>query len=80
MSISFIRPAQSAVSFIRKFWWYSVDKVSYAWSAIIVSLALGADTLMHVLNVPHIEGWWIPVVSGSSAFAGLRVWFRRKRS
>lgn len=37
-------------------------------STLLMVAALGMDGLMHVLDIPHPEGWWLPML-GSGAVA-----------
>ncbi len=52
--------------------------IAYMVSFLSLGAALGAETLMHLLNIPHVEGWWIPIASGSTAVTGISSWFRTK--
>lgn len=36
-------------------------------TALLAAVVMGAEGFMHVLGIPHIEGWWIPML-GSGAF------------
>ena len=48
-------------------------------SALSLLLALGADGLLHVLYIPHAEGWWIPLVGGGAAASALGAWFKKEK-
>jgi hypothetical protein len=43
-------------------------------------LMVAVEMLLHVTGIPHLEGWWIPLV-GSGVFAGilphLRYWWEK---
>ena len=52
----------------------------YRWlSAALVSLALGFDGIMHLLNIPHVEGWWLPLCGGGAALGGTMVWWEKRK-
>jgi hypothetical protein len=39
-------------------------------SMLLVIAALGADGLLHLFSIPHVEGWWLPLLgSGAAATA-----------
>jgi|GEM_PF-6849589 len=33
-------------------------------SLLLMSCVAGSEALMHILNIPHIEGWWLPMLEG----------------
>jgi hypothetical protein len=37
-------------------------------SALLMLGVMGIEATMHFLSIPHIEGWWMPII-GSGAFA-----------
>lgn len=45
-------------------------------SSLLVIGALGLDATMHLFSIPHLEGWWLPLLSGS-AIAGIGTWLHR---
>jgi len=47
-------------------------------STLVMAAVIGAEGFMHAFSIPHIEGWWIPLVSGGAA-ATLGAWFRISR-
>ena len=48
-------------------------------SGLLVDGELGIDGLMHMLNIHHMEGWWIPVVGGGAVATGANAWIRSWR-
>jgi hypothetical protein len=59
---------------------FCTEKMMMIGSFFILCLALSGEALMHVLSIPHLEGWWLPIVSGSTALTGMLAWFRKKRN
>ncbi len=45
-----------------------LNKIYRAVSFILMLGVLFSESVLHLLNVPHVEGWWIPIL-GSSVFA-----------
>ena len=37
------------------------------------------DGGMHLLNIPHMEGWWLPLFGGSALISSLGAWFHQWR-
>ena len=54
---------------------WAVEKIHRTLSTILIILALGIDGLMHIFNIPHIEGWWISIIAGSSFLTWLSAGF-----
>lgn len=50
--------------------WIS-NKIYRVISALLVFALIGADGLLHVFNIPHIEGWWLPLASSLIAASGV---------
>ena len=48
-------------------------------SALLVMAALAIDGLMHLFNIPHMEGWWIPVVGSGAVLGSVMPWLRQWR-
>lgn len=48
--------------------------------ALLMVGVLGMDAMMHVFNIPHMEGWWLPLLGGSavSFMSGLIKKLKRK--
>jgi hypothetical protein len=49
-------------------------------SAVMVMGFLAIDGGMHLFSIPHIEGWWLPVVSGGAFLTALTAWVQRTRN
>lgn len=45
------------------------DKIHRAISAIAVLGIIGIEGIMHILSMPHIEGWWVSIIASSSLFS-----------
>ncbi len=46
-------------------------------SALTVAVALGAEGFMHSVGIPHMEGWWLPLLTGGATatlVAGMKKW------
>jgi amino acid transporter len=54
---------------------WAVEKVHRALSSILIIIALGIDGLMHIFNIPHMEGWWISIIAGSTFLTWLTAGF-----
>jgi len=37
------------------------------------------DGSMHLLNIPHMEGWWLPLFGGSAVISSLGAWLHQWR-
>ncbi|NBX03510.1 MAG: hypothetical protein EBR02_05535 [Alphaproteobacteria bacterium] len=37
-------------------------------SFLLMLLVVSSEWILHALNLPHVEGWWVPLM-GSGAFA-----------
>ena len=48
-------------------------------STLLMAGVIGIDAMMHVFNIPHMEGWWLPILGGSSLFSGAWAWLHRGR-
>lgn len=48
--------------------------------SLILIFALGADGLLHVLSIPHIEGWWLSLLGSSALITALSVWVQKYKS
>ena len=62
-------------------WLVWLVAVMHRWvSAVLFSLAMSAEAIMHSLGIPHAEGWWIPMLLGvSGACAAFLAWWQRIR-
>ena len=47
-------------------------------SALMLSGFLLADGGMHLLNIPHMEGWWMPLMSGAAIAGGVATRLRQR--
>jgi hypothetical protein len=47
-------------------------------SALAMAAVIGAEGFMHIFSIPHIEGWWIPLVSGGTATA-VSAWIHKRK-
>ena len=47
-------------------------------TALLMSALLLADGGMHLLNIPHMEGWWLPLMGGSAVLGGIVTWLRQR--
>lgn len=55
-------------------------KLHRIFSSLILILALGVDGLLHMLSIPHIEGWWLSLVGGSAIMTAFSVWCEKHKS
>ena len=63
---------------IEKTLWVSQEIHRIA-SVLVMVWFIGIDAMMHVFNIPHIEGWWLPMVGGSAALSFVSGRLRRFR-
>jgi hypothetical protein len=40
-------------------------------SMLLMVAALGADGLLHLFSIPHVEGWWLPLLGSSAAASAI---------
>lgn len=51
----------------------------HRWASALFMLSMvGIDAAMHVLNIPHMEGWWLPLVGGGGLIPGVLVRLKHK--
>ncbi len=50
-------------------------------SMALLFVALMIEGGLHLFHIPHVEGWWIPLIGGGAAAsgAGAWAWFRQWR-
>jgi hypothetical protein len=48
-------------------------------SALMLMAAIVIDSSMHLLSIPHMEGWWLPLLGGSAFMTGITAWFYQWR-
>lgn len=56
--------------------WIS-QKIYRALAALLVFALIGADGLLHVFSIPHVEGWWLPLASSLIAASGVSAWVEK---
>lgn len=52
-------------------------------AALVVFALVGADGLLHLFSIPHVEGWWLPLASSLIAASGISAWvekYKQRRS
>lgn len=47
------------------------EKLHRWMSALAMLGVVWAEATMHILSIPHMEGWWMPILGGSSVFTGV---------
>ena len=48
-------------------------------STLLMFAVVGMEGFMHLLNIPHPEGWWVPIIGGGAASASALLLQRRKK-
>lgn len=48
-------------------------------SALMMMGVVIIDGSMHLLSIPHMEGWWLPILGGSAFITGMSVWLHQWR-
>jgi hypothetical protein len=54
-----------------------VQEVYRLFSALLVVGVLGIEGLMHMLSIPHMEGWWVAAAGSSAVFGVIGSWFQK---
>ena len=49
-------------------------------SALLVMAALGVDGLMHAFSIPHMEGWWLPLLGSGALASAIAGWLQKFRA
>ena len=63
---------------VAKILWISQE--IHRWiSALLMCGVIGIDAMMHVFNIPHMEGWWLPIFGGSAMTSVIAGWLRKLR-
>ena len=63
---------------IHKLLWLC-QKINRWASALMMMGVVIVDTSMHLLSIPHIEGWWLPMFGGSAFITGMGAWLNQWR-
>lgn len=48
-------------------------------SLLLLVAALGADGLLHIFSIPHMEGWWVSLIGSSAALSAVHIWIQKQR-
>lgn len=48
-------------------------------SALMMLGVVMIDGSMHLLSIPHMEGWWLPIFGGSALLTGMSAWLHQWR-
>jgi hypothetical protein len=52
----------------------------YRWTSALAMLGIiWIEATMHLLSIPHIEGWWITLIGSSGLISSSLFWLKRKR-
>ena len=46
-------------------------------TALLTAVVMGAEGFMHALGIPHLEGWWIPVLSSGAVASAIAMCFQK---
>lgn len=47
-------------------------------AALMVLALMGAEGLLHVFSIPHVEGWWISLAGSLIAASGIGAWLKKQ--
>jgi hypothetical protein len=82
---SVLPPAELMLCFVVALAWFRAAaaqlllratlKITHGLSALIVVLAMSSEGFMHALSIPHVEGWWLPLIGSGALATYLSVWF-----
>lgn len=56
------------------------EKIHRWISTLLMMGMVGIEAFMHILSIPHLEGWWLPIFGGSAFITGITAWFHDLRS
>lgn len=57
-----------------------ISERMYRWISMLTVLGvIWMEAAMHMLNIPHVEGWWMPIIGGGSALSASMAWRKIKR-
>ena len=63
---------------IKKIMW--IYQEVHRWmSALMMMGVVMIDSSMHLLSIPHMEGWWLPIFGGSAFITGMSAWLHQWR-
>ena len=48
-------------------------------SALAMLAVVWAEGTMHILSIPHMEGWWVPILGGGSLFTSMATYLGKWR-
>jgi len=48
-------------------------------SALLMVGVIGIDAMMHLFNVPHMEGWWLPLFGSGAAIRFISGWIQGRK-
>ena len=68
----FYRPA------VKSFLWLGREIHRLASVAMMFGVVI-IDGSMHLFNIPHMEGWWLPLLGGSTLISSLGAWLHHWR-
>ncbi len=63
---------------VKRFSWL-MEELHRAVSALLVMTALSIDGLMHAFSIPHMEGWWLPLLGSGALASAISGWVYRLR-
>lgn len=49
-------------------------------ATFIMLAVIGAEGFMHIFSLPHLEGWWAPLLGSSAIATAVTAWFHRSKS
>lgn len=53
---------------------------AHRWTSMLAMMGVvWIEAAMHLLNIPHVEGWWVPVLGGGGFLSASMAWLRSKR-
>jgi hypothetical protein len=55
-------------------------KLSHLLAFLLVFMLIGADGIFHMLSIPHIEGWWLPLASALLTGNGIIQWLKKYKN
>ena len=54
-------------------------KIHGALSALVLLFALSSESVLHALNIPHVEGLWLTLVGGGAVATSLALWLHKHK-
>ena len=62
----------------RKLIWLFAELYRWISTAIMLGI-MSVEAMMHIFSIPHLEGWWVPLLGGSAIITAVTAWFQKSK-